>query len=110
GGPVTTAVPVQGGGSLSVQRFTTRPFASFDRIIRFESTAESDYHGLTLEARKRFRSALQMNLAYTLGKVEDTKPDATAVVQGNAGDDAKYVSHPLDFEADRAPGDNDVRH
>ncbi|PYP42054.1 MAG: hypothetical protein DMD43_04315, partial [Gemmatimonadetes bacterium] len=33
-----------------------------------------------------------------------------AVVPGNASDDAKYVSNPLDFEADRAPGDNDVRH
>ena len=40
----------------------------------------------------------------------DTKPDATAVVPGNAGDDAKHASNPADFEADRAPGDNDVRH
>mgnify|MGYP003694402955 CR=1 FL=1 len=40
----------------------------------------------------------------------DTKPDATAVVPGNAGDDAKYASNPADFEADRAAGDNDVRH
>jgi outer membrane receptor protein involved in Fe transport len=110
GGQVTTSVPILGGDSLIVNRFTTRPFANFDRIIQFESTAESTYHGLTLEARKRFRGSLQMNVAYTLGKVEDTKPDATAVVPGNAGDDAKYVSNPLDFEADRAPGDNDVRH
>ncbi len=29
---------------------------------------------------------------------------------GNAGDDAKYVSNPADFEADRAPGDLDQRH
>jgi hypothetical protein len=32
------------------------------------------------------------------------------VVPGNAGDDAKYASNPADFEADRAVGDNDVRH
>jgi hypothetical protein len=32
------------------------------------------------------------------------------VVPCNAGDDAKYVSNPADFEADRADGDNDVRH
>jgi outer membrane receptor protein involved in Fe transport len=109
--PVATDVPIQGGGSVTVERFpTARPFTNFDRIIRFESSAESSYNGVTLEVRKRFRSKLQASLAYTLGKVTDTKPDGTAVVPGNASDDAKYVSNPFDFEADRAPGDNDVRH
>jgi outer membrane receptor protein involved in Fe transport len=108
---VPTAVPVTGGASLTVDRFpTARPFAAFDRILRFESTAESIYHGFTMEARKRFSGGLQGNLSYTLGKVRDTKPDATAVVPGSAGDDAKYASNPLDLEADRADGDNDVRH
>jgi hypothetical protein len=94
-----------------VQRFpSTRPFGNFDRIIRFESTAESTYNGLNLELRKRFGGKLQASLAYTLGKVEDTKPDATAVVPGNASDDSKYVSNPVDFEVDRANGDVDVRH
>jgi outer membrane receptor protein involved in Fe transport len=111
GTPVVTEVPILGGGSLTVQRFpSTRPFSDFDRIIRFESTAESTYNGLNLELRKRFGGKLQASLAYTLGKVDDTKPDATAVVPGNAGDDMKYVSNPLDFEADRANGDVDVRH
>ena len=36
-------------------------------------------------ARKRFSGGLQANLSYTLGKVEDTKPDATAVVPGQRG-------------------------
>jgi hypothetical protein len=48
--------------------------------------------------------------AYTLGKVEDTVPDATAVVPGNAGDDGKYASNPADFNADRTAGNNDQRH
>jgi hypothetical protein len=108
---VPTAVPITGGGSLTVDRFpTARPFSNFDRILRFESTAESTYHGATVEARKRFSGGLQANFSYTLGKVEDTKPDATAVVPGSSGDDAKYASNPLDLEADRAAGDNDVRH
>jgi hypothetical protein len=108
--PVAAAVPVQGGGSVTVPQFpAARPFANFDRIIRFESTAESSYQGLTLEVKKRFRGKLQASLAYTLGKVEDTKPDATAVVPASA-DDAKFASNPADFEADRAPGDNDQRH
>jgi outer membrane receptor protein involved in Fe transport len=111
GTPVPVSVPVQGGGSVSVMRFPdVRPITSFDRIIRFESTARSNYNGVTLEVKKRFRQSLQASFAYTFGKVQDTKPDATAVVPGNAGDDSKYASNPADFEADYAAGDNDVRH
>lgn len=111
GTPIPVSYPIVGGGSLGVLRFPdVRPFTGFDRIIRFESTAQSSYNGMTLEVKKRFRSTLQAAFAYTLGRVEDTKPDATAVVPGNAGDDAKHASNPADFEADRAPGDNDVRH
>jgi hypothetical protein len=79
-------------------------------VIAFESTARSNYNGATLEARKRFGTRLQASLAYTLGQVKDTVPDATAVVPGNAGDDSKYTSDPGNFEADYAPGNNDVRH
>jgi outer membrane receptor protein involved in Fe transport len=108
--PTAVSVPVQGGGSVTIQQFLgARPFTSFDRIIQFQSSAESTYNGLTLEVRKRFRGKLQASLAYTLGKVEDTKPDATAVVPGGS-DDAKFASNPADFDADRAPGDNDQRH
>ena len=108
--PVATSIAIQGGGSLSVEQFPiARPFSNFARIIRFESTAESTYNGVTVELRKRFGGKLQANLAYTLGKVEDTVPDATAVVPGG-GDDAKFASNPADFEADRAPGNNDQRH
>jgi len=110
GTPVAEALPIQGGGSLTVPRFpAARPFASFDRIIRFESTADSTYNGFTVEVKKRFRGKLQASLAYTLGKVTDTKPDQTAVVPGSF-DDAKFASNPADFEADRAAGDNDQRH
>lgn len=107
--PVPTEIPIDGGGTLSVDRFpTARPFTNFDRIIAFESTAESDYDGLTLELRKHFRGRLQATLAYTLGEVEDTVPDATAVVPASA-DDAKFASNPFDFGDDRAPGVNDQK-
>jgi hypothetical protein len=110
GTPVPTDIPVQGGGSVTIQQFpTARPFVNFDRLVRFESTAESTYHGLTLELRKRFRRHLQGSVAYTLGKVEDTNPDATNVVLGGS-DDARYPSNPVDFEVDRAAGSADVRH
>ncbi|MEA2692540.1 MAG: hypothetical protein QOJ16_1927 [Acidobacteriota bacterium] len=108
--PVLTQVPVQGGGTVAVEQFpTARPFTNFDRIIQFESTAKSKYDGLTVELRKRFSGTFQARLAYTLSKVTDTVPDATAVVP-NSGDDAKFASNPFDFEADRAPGANDARH
>ncbi len=87
-----------------------RPFANFQRVIAFESTAESRYHGLTLELNRRFSSGLQLRGAYTVGQVTDTVRDATAVVPGNAGDDLKYASNPLDFETDRTVGNNDQRH
>jgi hypothetical protein len=87
-----------------------RPFANFLRVIAFESTAVSRYNGLTLELNRRFSGDKQLRLAYTLGKVVDTVPDATAVVPGNATDDAKYASNPADFDADRTVGNNDQRH
>src|SRR5262249_10761006 len=111
GTPVPTEIPVLGGGSVTIQQFPTAwPFTNFARILRFESTAESTYNGLAVELWEGFGRGLQATLAYTLGKVTDTKPDAPAVVPGNPGDDAKYVSNPAGFEADRAPGDLDQRH
>ena len=87
-----------------------RSFANFTRVIGFESTADSRYNGLTLELNRRLSNHLQYRAAYTLGKVEDTVPDATAVVPGNAGDDLKYASNPMNFDADRTAGNNDQRH
>lgn len=108
--PVPTAIPVQGGGTVTVDQFpTSRPFTNFARIIEFQSTAESEYTGLTLELRRRFSDGFQANVAYTLGKVEDNVPDATAVVPGST-DDAKFPSNPADFDDDWAPGNNDQRH
>ncbi len=110
GTPVATVIPIQGGGSLTVEKFpTTRPFSNFARIIEFQSSAKSDYDGVTLELRKRYNHNWQASFAYTFGKVTDTKPDATAVVPGGS-DDAKFASNPADFNADKAPGDNDQRH
>ena len=87
-----------------------RPFSNFARVIAFESTAESRYNGITFELNRRFARSLLWRVAYTLGKVEDTVPDATAVVPGNAGDDVKYASNPANFDADLTVGNNDQRH
>ncbi|HEX7154135.1 MAG TPA: TonB-dependent receptor [Thermoanaerobaculia bacterium] len=102
--------PIQGGGSLSYRRYTgARPFANFARIIVFESTADSLYNGYTVDVNKHFSHNWQARLSYTWSRVEDNKPDATAVVPGG-GDDAKFIQDPLNIDGDWAPGDNDVRH
>jgi hypothetical protein len=109
GPAVPQVVNLSTGGTVTVATYPGRPFANFARIVQFQSSAESEYNGLTFELRKRFSGSLQGNLAYTLGKVEDTAPDATAVVPGGS-DDAKFASDPGNFDADDAPGNNDQRH
>jgi hypothetical protein len=109
--PIQTTITVAGEGrTLTYPRFpSVRPFTGFDRVIAFESTADSVYHGMTVELSKRYSRNFQLRGAYTWSKVIDTVPDATAVVpQGS--DDAKYVQNPLNIRDDRAVGSNDVRH
>ncbi len=86
-----------------------RPFSNFNRVIEFQSTAISNYNGVTLEINKRFSNNWQGRIAYTFGKVLDTKPDATSVVPG-VGDDGKQASDPRNFQADYAVGNADQRH
>jgi hypothetical protein len=98
------------GQQLPYYRFATGPLTNFARIISFQSTAESQYNGLTFELNRRFANHMSARASYTLGKVTDTVPDATAVVPGSSTDDAKYASNPANFDADRTVGNNDQRH
>ena len=79
--------------ALPHYQFAPGPFTSFTRVISFQSTAESRYNGVTVELNRRFAQGYQYRVAYTLGKVEDTVPDATAVVPEGA-DDRKFASNP----------------
>jgi hypothetical protein len=97
------------GGSVPHYQFRAGPFTNFARLISFESTADSTYNGLSFELNRRFSTGVQAKVSYTLGRVEDTVPDATAVVPGG-GDDAKFASDPSDFDTDRTDGANDQRH
>ncbi len=106
----TTTYTDSNGNVYTLVRYgADRPFSNFARVIQFQSTAESEYNGATLEVTKRFSHNWQMRIAYTFSKVLDTKPDATSVVP-NGGDDAKQVSDPRNFNVDRAVGDSDQRH
>ncbi len=109
GTPTTVNATIAGGGTAAFNRFTTRPFKNFARVIAFESNASSKYNGITLDLQRRFANNWQARIAWTHSSVKDNKPDATAVVPFSSGDDAKYVGNPLDIDADWAYGDNDVR-
>jgi outer membrane receptor protein involved in Fe transport len=110
-GPSTmVTTPIAGDGSATYKRYTNdRPLTNFQRVILFQSSADSRYNGYTVDLNKRFSHNWQARLAYTYSKVEDNRPDATAVVPGGS-DDAKFIQDPLDIHGDWAPGDNDVRH
>src|SRR5262249_52583968 len=96
--------------TLAYPRFAAGPFTNFARVIQFQSSAESQYNGVTFELNRRMTNHTQLRVAYTVGKVTDTVPDATAVVPGSSSDDAKYASNPANFDVDRAVGNNDQRH
>ena len=98
------------GQQLPYYRFAAGPYTNFARLISFQSTAISRYNGFTIDLNRRFARGLSARAAYTLGKVVDTVPDATAVVPGSSSDDAKYASNPADFAVDRTIGNNDQRH
>jgi outer membrane receptor protein involved in Fe transport len=101
---------VAGGGTVSYLKFSGPvPFPNFARVIAFESTARSQYNGVTLELIKRYSHNWQARLAYTYGHVLDNKPDQTAVVPASS-DDAKFAQDPANLTGDYASGDNDVRH
>ena len=108
-----TAQRFPGAGATADARFTTntplRPFANYNRISLFESTGNSRYDGLAVQAVRRFARGLQFLASYTYSVARDDKPDQTAVVPGG-GDDAKIVQNQLDIRDDYSYGDSDLRH
>ena len=107
--PTPTTFKITGADPVTVNRYTGRPFTNFTRLIAFESSARSKYNGVTFDLQKRFSNNWQSRISWTHGMVKDNKPDATAVVPFSSGDDAKYISDPLNIDHDYTYGDNDVR-
>ncbi len=111
--PVVTPVVLRdaGGnqiGTTTALRFGNRPVTNFGRLTQFESTGDSVYHGMTVQANKRFSHHYQLLMAYTWSRAIDNKPDATAVVVG--ADDAKYIQNSLNIRSDRGLGESDRTH
>ncbi len=122
--PVATTAVDASGATYAVQRFpatgataaaqftsTTplRPFANYNRIQLFESTANSRYNALAVQLNRRFSNNLQFLVSYTFSKASDDKPDQTAVVPGG-GDDFKVAQNSFDLREEWGRADSDVPH
>jgi hypothetical protein len=68
---------------------------SFASVHITESRIDASYHGLTTQVNRRFRQGLAFQVAYTLGKADDT------------GGNAQEITRP---ELEKGPADHDVRH
>ncbi len=86
---------------------STRVDPRFNAIFSTESQGESTYRAMTLQFGRRFYRGIQWDLAYTLGKSEDTAPiTSTLSVQGDTGG----RSDPSSLERDKGPNILDQRH
>jgi hypothetical protein len=111
GTPVPTSILTSTGETIVFNRYpSARPIAGFSRIEQFESSANSEYHGMNIAVNRRFASNFQFMASYTWSHVIDDAPDATSVVPFSFGDDAKMVYDPRNLRLDRASGVNDQRH
>jgi hypothetical protein len=109
GAPVATGFPAETGQVISILRHpATRPLAGFTRISLFESTGDSFYNAIAIEAKRRFTDGLQFVMLYTYSKAKDNKPDQTMVVVG--ADDIKGVDNNLIVRADYGRSDLDIPH
>jgi hypothetical protein len=112
--PAPTAVNFtdpSNGQTYAIQRFTgARPITNYDRIALFESSGNSLYNALAVQLMRRFTKRSQYMLSYTFSRSRDDKPDQTAVVPGNAGDDAKIVFNQFDPRSDYGISDVDIPH
>ncbi|HKR61119.1 MAG TPA: TonB-dependent receptor, partial [Pyrinomonadaceae bacterium] len=107
--PVSTTLTDPASQTFTVLRHpAARPIPGFARINLFESTANSRYHGLALELKRRFTRGLQFIAAYTLSDTKDDRPDQTMVVVGT--DDFKGLQNNLDIRSDWGRSDLDIRH
>ena len=85
-----------------------RPNPNFGRITLDDSGGDSVYHGVFIQATKRYSRNFQLQASYTFSKVIDSLPDQTSVVIGS--DDAKVAQDTLNPNADRGLGDAHIPH
>ena len=109
--PVPATIGIAGTSTvLTYNRYSApRPIAGFDRILAIEGTANSSYHGMTLQLNKRLAQNYQLLAGYTLSKVIDDHPEPIGFDPGTASE-ALLSSDPFYPANDRGLGVADARH
>jgi hypothetical protein len=85
---LTQAFTVAGGPydgkSVTIPMFNAvRPNTSFAQLTEIESIVNSTYHGLVLQADRRFAEGVQFMFSYTLSKAEDTGQTSQTFTSNN---------------------------
>jgi hypothetical protein len=93
---------------LSYRRYPSRPIGGFDRILLLKTNGSSRYHGLALQANKRYSHGFQLEAAYTLGRVIDDNPTLGGLNPGPG--DSALLSDSMLPALDRGEGDLGQRH
>lgn len=95
GARITAAGNITGG----------RPQSTVGAVTQFETTANSGYDALQLQARGRFRQGLQYQIAYTLSKTTDDVSDVFDLAGAFA-----LPQNGLRLKAETGPANFDARH
>ena len=82
-----------------------RPQATVGAVTQFETTADSRYDGLQLQARGRFRRGLQYQIAYTLSKTTDDASDVFDLAGSSS-----LPQNSLTLAGENGPSNFDARH
>ena len=82
----------------------TTGLISGQAITQIESSVNSEYNALILQANRRFTNGLQFQASYTLAKATDTNQNSAGFTLTNATLD------PFNRSYDAGPSNNDVRH
>lgn len=88
---------------LSIAR--PRPLPFLGAIQRFENSANSNYHALQLEARKRYTHGYMFTASYTYSHAIDDVSDVLPIAGA-----PNLSQDPFDFSLERADANFDVRH
>ena len=83
----------------------TRPVATAGAVNIYESSANSRYDSLQVQARGRFRKTAQYQIAYTLSRASDDVSDVFDLAGASA-----LPQNSLTFAGERGPANFDARH
>ncbi len=96
------------GGPNDGQTFSlpqaTRANTAFQQLTRIESSVESEYNALVLQANRRFNKGLQFQASYTFSRSTDTNQNSATFTQNNSPLDV------FDRSFDKGPSNFDRRH